>query len=169
MRWSITLAFAAAAAMPVGSQSTAGGEQPPPGKQLLFNVRVFEGDPLGSREAGTLKVLAEPRLVTLENHPFSFASGGEIPVRDGQAVQFHSFGRRIEGKPGAVKEGKLRLEITLSNTTIGERTENRIQLHTESTRTITTVRLGEVMKLRWGKGSADRQAWVELSVEEVKP
>jgi hypothetical protein len=166
MRWSIALVFAAA--MFVGSQPVAGGDQPSPGKQLQFNVRVFEGDPLGSRQAGTLKVLAEPRLVTLENRPFSFVSGGEILIKDGEGVQFQTFGRTIEGKPGAVKDGKVRLEITLSNTTVGERTEDRIQLHSESTRTITTVRLGEVVKLRWGKGSADKQIWAELSVEEVK-
>jgi hypothetical protein len=75
----------------------------------------------------------------------------------------------IEGRPGAVKNGKVRLDITLSNTTIGERTEERFQLHSESTRTITIVRLGEVVKLRWRKGTADKQTWVELSVEEVKP
>jgi hypothetical protein len=167
MRWSITLAFAAA--MLVGSQSMAGGDKPQPSKQLLFNMRVFEGDPLGSREEGTLKILAEPRLVTLENRPISFVSGGEIAVTDGENVQFHQFGWMIEGKPGAVKDGKVRLDLTLSNTTVGERSEERIQLHTESTRTITTTRLGEVVKLRWGKGSHDRQTWVELSVEEVTP
>lgn len=168
MRWSIVLAFAAA--MLVSSQSTARDDQPALGKQLQFNVRVFEGDPLGSRESGTLKVLAEPRLVTLENHRFSFIVGGQIPVPDGESVQFHQFGRMIEGKPGAIKDGKIRLDITLVNTTVGEQTEERIQLHSESTRTITTIRLGEVVKLRWGKkASADRQVWVELSVEEVKP
>jgi hypothetical protein len=167
MRWSIALVFAAA--MLVGNQPTAGGDQPPPAKQLQFNVRVFEGDPLGSREAGTLKVLAEPRLVTLENRPFSFVSGGELPITDGESVQHQPFGRMIEGKAGALKDGKVRLDITLSNTTIGERTEDRVQLHSESTRTITTVRLGDIVKLRWGKGSTKKQTWAELSVEEVKP
>ena len=48
MKWSIVLAFATA--MLVGSQPTARGDKPSPGKQLQVNVRVFEGDPLGSRE-----------------------------------------------------------------------------------------------------------------------
>ena len=69
----------------------------------------------------------------------------------------------------ARQNGKIRIDIKLSNTTIGERTEDRIQLHSESTRTMTTVRLGEVVKLRLGKGSAEKQTWAELSVEEVKP
>jgi hypothetical protein len=167
MKWSIALAIAAA--MFVGSQSTLGGDKPSSGKQLLFNLRVCKGDPLGSREAGTLKVEAEPRLLTLENRPFSFVSGGEIAVTDGDSVEFVQSGWMIEGKAGTVKDGKVRLDITLSNTTVEERTEERIQLRTESRRTISAVRLGEVLKLRWGKGSAERQAWVELSVEEVKP
>ena len=167
MRWSIAFVFAAA--MLVSSQITAGGDKSPSSKQLLFNVRVFEGDPLGSREAGTLKVSAEPRLVTHENRPFSFMSGGEIAVNDGEGVQLVQVGRMIVGKPGAVKDGKVRLDITLSNTTFGQGNEGRTQLQTESTRTITTIRLGEVLKLRWDKGSADKQAWAELSVEEVKP
>jgi hypothetical protein len=117
-----------------------------------------------------LKVLAEPRLIPLENRPFTFASGGEISVPDGaNGVQLVQFGRMIQGKPGAVKGGKVHLDITLSNTTVGEGKEKRTQLHTESTRTITTVRLGEVVKLRWGKGSAERQTWAELSVHEIKP
>jgi hypothetical protein len=150
--------------------STAGGDRPAPAKQLQFNLVVYEGDPLGSREAGTLKVVAEPRLVTLENRPFAFLHGGEIAVPDSaKAVQFVEFGRRIDGKPGVVEDGKVRLDITLSNTTVGEGTEERRQFHTESTRTLTTVRLGEVLKLRWGKGNADKQAWVELSVVEGKP
>jgi hypothetical protein len=166
MKWSITLAVAAT--MFVGSQVAPGGDKLSTGKQLQFNLLVLEGDPLGSREAGTLKVIAEPRLVTLENRPFSFLSGGEIAVNDGGSVQFVEFGRMIKGKAGTVKDGKVRLDLTLSNTTVGERTEERIQLHTDTSRTITTVRLGEIVKLRWGKGSADRQTWAELSVEEIK-
>jgi hypothetical protein len=61
--------------------------------------------------------LTEPSVVTLENRPFSVVSGGEIPVTDGESVQYQPYGRIIEAKPGAVKDGKLRLDITLSNTT----------------------------------------------------
>lgn len=167
MKWS--LAIALAAAVLVGSQSTAGDAKHSPGKPLQVNLRVFQGDPLGSREAGTLKLLADPNLITLENRVFTFVSGGEIAVTEGEEVQFVQIGRMIEGKPGAVKDGKVCLDLTLSNTTVGERTEERVQVHTESTRMISTVRLGEVVKFRWRKGSADRQVWVELTVAEVKP
>lgn len=167
MKWSMAMALAAV--LLVGSQSTAADDKPSPAKQLQLNLRVLEGDPLGSREAGTLKVVADPRILTLENRPASFVSGGEIAVTDGDGMQLIQLGRMVEVKPGAVKDSKVRLDITLSNTTIAERTEERIQVHTESTRMISTVRLGEVVKFRWRKGSADRRVWVELTVEEVKP
>jgi|GEM_PF-4569417 len=140
-----------------------------PATQLWFNLRVFEGDPLGSQEAGTLRFVAESHLVATESRPFTFASGGQHAVVSGDGVEFVRIGRTIEATPGAVKDGQLRLDITLSNAAVGERSEERIQLHIESTRTVTTVRLGEVMKLRWARGTAKKQAWVELSVAEYRP
>src|SRR4051794_17574876 len=163
MKKLIPLAFAAA--LLVVGHSPAGGDKPSSAKQLQFTLDVFEGDPLGSREQGTLKLLASPRIVTLENKPFTFISGGEIAIPNGpQGVQFERTGLTLEGTPGAVKDGKIGLDLKLSNTTVGKETEDQIQLSTETTRMITTVKLGEVVKLRWGKGSADNQRWVELSV-----
>jgi hypothetical protein len=168
MRWFIGLALVGA--MLVGSESTSGRDKPASAKQIQFSLCIFEGDPLlGSREAGTLKVLAEPRVTTLENRPCTLISGGEIPVREGAQVEYVEYGTKFQCKPGLVKDGKIRLDLTVSNVTVGEKTEKRIQLTTESTRTITTVRLGEVIKIRVGQGSADKQVWAELSVDEVQP
>src|SRR5262249_56015818 len=106
------------------------------------------------------------------NGALAFVCGGEMTVRKGdegnRSVEFVEFGRRIEGTPGTVKDGKVRLDLRLSNTTVGERSEDRVEFYTESTRTLLTVRLGEVVKLRWGKGTADRQVWAELSVHEIE-
>src|SRR5688500_17591060 len=114
MRWLIGLAFVGV--MVGGSRYTAGNDQPSPRTRLHFRLSIYEGDPLGSREAGTLKVLAEPILVTEENQSCSFNSGGEVPVgADGQ-VQYLPFGRMIKAKPGSVKDGKIPIDITLSNT-----------------------------------------------------
>jgi len=76
MKSSITFVFAAV--LLVGSQSPADGDKQSPAKQLQVNLLVFEGDPLGSREARTLKVVAEPRLTVLENRPFNFTSGVRV-------------------------------------------------------------------------------------------
>lgn len=50
-------------------------------RQVMIQVRVVEGDPAGSAEAKTQRVLAEPTLVTMYGRPASFRSGGEIAVR----------------------------------------------------------------------------------------
>ena len=57
-RWLLILAALAGAAF---LAHPAGAEAPVP-KQYLINISLKHGDPLGSREEGTLKVLAEPRL-----------------------------------------------------------------------------------------------------------
>lgn len=170
MKWSIRLAFVA---LFFGIQPTTAepGNESPHGKQLLqFNLRVLEGDPLGSQEAGTIQVVAEPRLATFVNHSFSFSSGDQVVVSQGQeGVRPVQCGLRIEGKPGAIKDGKVPLDVTLSNTRLKDGNEQRKEFQSESTRTITTIRLGEVIKLRWPADKADKQVWAELSVLEVKP
>lgn len=139
-----------------------------PSKALLIKVHVFQGDPAGSREAGTLKLLAEPALVTIEGRSFSFRVGGEIPVADGNALEFVATGLSVDGKAGKVTDGKVRLDLTLASTT-GEQLKERTQFQTESLRSIATVRLGEVVKLRWNSPNGDKQkTWMELTVEEAK-
>jgi hypothetical protein len=154
----------------IGGHSTAGGDKHPPDKRLQFKLRAFGGDPLGSREAGTLKVLKEEQSFILEDLPFSFKPSVvfEGQIEAPSTHELVQLGKVLEGKIGAVKDGKFLLDVTLSNTTIGDR-KDHFQVHTESTRTITTLRLGEVVKLRWRDGSADRQTWVELSIGKNKP
>ncbi len=164
MRGSIALVFVAA--MIVGNQGAAAEVKPLPPKQLQFTVRIFEGDPLGSPQAGTLKVLADTRVTTIENRPMSVVSGQEILVPDvRKPVQL---GRMLEVIPGLVKDGMLCLDMTLSSTTAGEKKNGRAQFHAQTTRTITTIKLGEVLKVRWGDGGAAKQSWVELSVDKVQ-
>lgn len=146
------------------------GEDASHGKQLQFEFRVLEGDPLGSLKNGTQKVLAEPSIVTFEKRRFQFISGGEVAIPDENgAVQFAPIGQTINGTPGAVKDGKVRLDLTLSNTTQIDGADDALQLVTESHRTISTVSLNETVKFRWKNGAPDNQAWVELTVQEVKP
>jgi hypothetical protein len=174
MKRSIMLAVAAAVffggqfALGADKQVALGGDKPSSEKQLRFNLRLLEGDPLGSPEAGTVKVLTKPLLIACENQPFSFDCGTLVPVTHDGGVQYVKTGQTVKGKPSAVKDGKIDLDVTFSNTTFKGNPEH-FQLQTESTRTTTSLRLGEMVKLRCGKGSADKQTWVELSVEEIKP
>src|SRR4051794_28591007 len=104
-------------------------------RQLMISVRLCEGDPLGSREAGTLKVLAEPKLITIENRPGSFVVGGHFAVPAGVGnVQYIPTGLRVETTAVILKDDKARLDVTLSFSEAQERTENHFQVQTQSTR-----------------------------------
>jgi hypothetical protein len=62
----------------IGSPSAKGAAGKP--ERYRIDVSLRQGDPDGSREAGTLKVLAEPTLVTRNGQEASYVSGGEAPV-----------------------------------------------------------------------------------------
>lgn len=168
----MTLSLIAVTFLLSGDLSGAKPEQQPGNRQLMFKVRVLEGDPLGSREAGTIKVLTEPTVVTTENRPFSLVAGGEVPFNDLEgSIQWIEKGLKMKGKPGIVEDGKVRLDLTLSHTVVEHRSDDRLQLSTTETRVISTVKLGEVSRFRVGKTDSkpDQQHWVEITPELISP
>jgi hypothetical protein len=82
-----------ALALFVASRSACLGQAPAPApRQVQVDLVVFER--LGC--TGPRKVLAEPRLVTLEGRPCSFLSGGEMPLPGTRGeVFFQEFGFRL--------------------------------------------------------------------------
>jgi hypothetical protein len=168
VKCSATLAFVAA--LLVGAGSARAAEKSSHPKQLRYKLRICEGDPLGNPKFGTVKTQNAPEFVATEGRPFTVMSGGQVPVPNGSnSFEFLQLGWTIKGKHGAVKDGKVRVDITLRNRTMFERTAaGRMQFHSEGTRVIMTVPLGEVVKLRLGKGTADKQKWVELTVDDVR-
>jgi hypothetical protein len=156
---------------PAGPTTEAPAAAQPEGqRQVTIRLSVFEGDPHGSREAGTLKILAEPCLRTREGGTFSLLSGGEQAVSDGaDKVQFVQFGHSIRGTAKRGKEaGTVFLDVTFDNSTIPERSEDVLRVNSEGTRTLGTFKVGEVVTLRLPKGAGERQTWAELVVENVK-
>lgn len=68
------------------------------------------------RTEGVLKLMAEPRLVTMSGRQASFLSGGEqavpVPAGLGQVgVQFEEFGTRLNFVPVVLGNGKIHLEV----------------------------------------------------------
>jgi pilus assembly protein CpaC len=68
------------------------------------------------RDEDVVKLLAEPRLVTVSGRQASFLSGGEqaIPVPAGLGqigVQFEEFGTRLSFVPIVLGDGRIRLEV----------------------------------------------------------
>src|SRR5262249_39059432 len=68
------------------------------------------------KDESVVKLLAEPRLLTVSGRQASFLSGGEqaIPVPAGLGqigVQFEEFGTRLSFVPIVLGDGKIRLEV----------------------------------------------------------
>jgi len=68
------------------------------------------------RDEGLVKVVAEPRVVTLSGRPASFLAGGEqaipVPAGLGQVgIQFSEFGTRLNFLPIVLGNGKIHLEV----------------------------------------------------------
>ena len=101
------------------------------------------------RQENLLKLLAEPRLVTLSGRPASFLVGGEqaIPVPAGLGqigVQFEEFGTRLNFIPIVLGNGRIHLEVepevsnlnpaagvSINGTTVPGRSTNRVNTTVE--------------------------------------
>lgn len=152
------------AAILFGSHSTARSEEQQTAKVLKVHLRLYVIDFL-TGETEVLKQIAEHDMIVLENRSFAFMSGGEVVVK-GQIIPI---GTILEGALGAVKDGEIQVDSKLSYTTVIEKTEHSIRLLPQSKRVVTSLQLGKTMKFSSGNGTAQKQAWVDLSVEEVKP
>jgi pilus assembly protein CpaC len=110
-----------------GLQGTVGGPNGA-GTNLLFGVLHngwnFLGFLQALREEDVLKLIAEPKLVTLSGQPASFISGGEqaipVPAGLGQVgVQFEEFGSRLNFLPIVLGDGRIHLEVEPEVSTLG--------------------------------------------------
>jgi pilus assembly protein CpaC len=83
---------------------------------VVHNGWNFLGFLQALKDESVLKLMAEPRLVTLSGRPASFLSGGEqavpVPAGLGQVgVQFEEFGTRLNFLPIVLGNGKIHLEV----------------------------------------------------------
>jgi hypothetical protein len=132
-------------------------------KQVVVNVKLFQGDPSGSREAGTLKCLVDTRCVTLDGRPFTVVSGGETPIANAGAVRMIPFGHKVIGTPRLAGAGTLQIKLQLENSTV--QTVNKgFRRFTEAVETEGAYQLGDPVKIQLG--TADKQVWAELVFEE---
>ena len=102
--------FTAATSSAVGS----GGETIAFG--ILNGSNAFFGFVEGLREYNLVKVLAEPTVTTVSGRPASFSVGGEFPIAVPQslgvtAIEYRSFGTRVDVVPIVLGNGKIRLEV----------------------------------------------------------
>jgi hypothetical protein len=146
-------------------------------KQYRIEARLCQGDPLGSRQAGTVKYLAEPVLVTSSGRGASFWSGGQIPVRgpDGK-LSYEPVGTRVEVLPLGYPDGRVRVELNITrrevNLGLGVKTAagEVVPGFTEQQwRVAWMAAPGEPFRFRLAAESPADQTWVEVAVRELRP
>lgn len=120
-------------------------DAPRASQQVMIKTRVCQGDPQGNLEAKTLKVLAEPSLVTLVGRGASFTSGGErliesllkrapisatpSPMPDVAPVATDNYifhGTRMDFTVHEVRGDKLLATVTLEITSPAETNDKEI-------------------------------------------
>jgi len=140
-------------------------------KQWVIKIGVYEGDPLGSREANTIRTIGEPTIMAPENQTFRCMAGVQAPIKFAVGnnlpeVSYVEAGLHVEGKVLNVKDGLAQIDLTISLSKLDNRGEENVRVHGESTRAVTRVKLGELVKIRVGRINLDQQRWVEMRVTE---
>jgi len=118
------LATAATAAAATGTST---GTAPNLSFGVLNPKNGFTGFLQALRSEALVKVLSEPRVMTLSGRPANFIDGGQIPVitssTGGSSVSYLQFGTVINFVPIVLGNGKIHLEVAASisqpETTLG--------------------------------------------------
>jgi hypothetical protein len=149
--------------------AAAHAEDKAPAKQLIYKIKVFEGDPKGSVAAGTVRVVAEPALVTVEDRPCSFNVGGEVAVQSEREVRYLEFGHRVEIRSGRIKNGKILLDVEVSISEVVRQKEDEAEIQGRSLRVVRSVPAGRPEVFRFPARPGGKEAWFELTVTESVP
>ncbi|MBX9623149.1 MAG: type II and III secretion system protein [Gemmataceae bacterium] len=154
--------------------ASAAGLMPAP--QVHIAVTVYEGDPLGTREAGTVRVLAEPQVVTPTGRPGFFLVGKDVPCptpRNPAAVE--KVGTSLELLPVVLRpDGRVWVELNAKHRQVNpahgvETAAGFVPGFTElGMRAAWISKPGESFRQRIAARSATDQTWVEVTVRPVK-
>jgi hypothetical protein len=146
-------------------------EEAPEAKRLLFIVAFRESQPDGEGKVTSVKVLSQPRVVAHENQRFNLTVTQDIAELEKQVgADLPPPGHVVDGLFNLTAEGRIRLDVTVAtNTLVGPPSHDRVEVHTDTNRTIATIRIGQTLKLKMGKSEAGFERWVDLISHELTP
>ncbi len=146
---------------------TAGAADPAAGgRRFQIDLRLLQGDPLGSPEKGTAEVLTQPSLHLVENEEGRAFTGQRVKV-DGKWLDV---GRSFRAVAASAAGGKVRLRVTVEAAGVAfDPTTRQLAVRTEVERNTFTreAKPGETLRVRVGKRGG-KETWVELCVRELK-
>ncbi len=135
--------------------------------RYLLDVRVCRGDPLGSREEGTVRYLAEPQISTQAGRPAFFVTGkthlDHLGINSPGSLILDS-GVQLELLPVPGPFGLVHLEVGGMY-----RTPTPDGIAEQSRRVSRLLAPGHRLRVRLAADSPTEQTWVEVTVREVAP
>ena len=129
----------------------------------LIRVAIKEENPSGSREQGTLRVLAEPMVATVEGREAVVKVGGAVTVGSEQV----DCGLLLRVRAQRAEQGKVRIAGMIERSEVTQQSEGLAVL--QSTRAIfeRTVVRSEMTKVCL-PSSAEGKRWMELTVDDFR-
>jgi hypothetical protein len=130
----------------------------------IITVTMNQGDPNGSVEKGTIKVLAAPRVSVVENQEAISILGGKTKIGE----QDVSFGQYLKVRVTRKVKGVVAVTGVIEVSAIGTPVQDVLEREARSIYFARTVKLAETNRLRtanWAQG----RVWLELRVDEVEP
>jgi hypothetical protein len=155
-----------AAAVGLALLGTAGAAGPAPKeRQYQIDLRLLQGDPLGSPEKGTAEVLTQPALQVAENQEGMVFIGQRVTA-DGKRLDAGCSFRVVAASAAG---GKVRLRVTVEATEVVENPADRqpaVRTVVERTTFTREAKPGETLRVRVGQRGR-KETWVELRGREV--
>jgi hypothetical protein len=134
---------------------------------IIIKLRICEGDPSGSVEKGTLKVISSPAMITNGLRPARLQVGGELEVPGDDDARL-DFGIIVDFTPQGIADGKIRAKIDCEVTEpMKDGNGEQVGVSGRVLRTSGLFTPGKTVKLtssRDGKGSS---TWVEVTLDIV--
>jgi RNA polymerase sigma factor (sigma-70 family) len=140
--------------------------------QIMVETSVCEGDPLGNRKDGTLKIVAAPRMTTLPGQAAQCFIGAEQPIpikgiaQDPGKFIPSGFRFNITAKP--LSDHKYLLDATVESTVPGNKSDEFVEIHASSTRLLRVVEPGQTVKVRCRSSVESKDVWAEFKITEVR-
>ena len=138
---------------------------------LQIDVLVCQGDPLGSRAEGTVKYLAEPRIVTQSGRSAMFRTGASVldPAGDKKAAEW--VGTTVDFLPIAYPNGKVWVDVNATHREArhGLGLPGQPGYVEQTLRISRIVTSGEKIRFRIAADSPSSQTWAEVTVSHYGP
>lgn len=134
---------------------------------VICHVRLLEGDPRGSVEKGTIKVLSSPTLMTLEGLEATVEVGGTLSSASKGEVLF---GTLLKVTPQKLKAGTCEATLSLEVTQpIKKEGDALVAVSGSIVRASGAFPLGVPTTITMKKQEDAALCWLEVTFENAKP